>query len=75
MILHMSNTINYYIATLRLSDDMIDYKTITTNSGYSVRVAKCSDGSVKAQSILFPKEKYNIAQASIVASMLSNIWI
>ena len=74
MMPYMSIQPNYYRATFRPSSDMSDIRTVSTDDGYSIIVGKCSDGSLRTQSVLFPKEKYNIAQATIHAHFLERIW-
>ena len=75
MVLHIQVDPNYYIATLRSSTDMIDFKTITRDNGVQIRIAKFTDGSLKVQSILFPKEKYSSSSANITANLLETFWI
>lgn len=65
---------NYYIATLRLSSNMTDFKTVMKDDGVQIRIAQHPDGTLKVQSILFPKDKYNNASAHISASLLEKFW-
>lgn len=71
----MSDTINYYVATIRNGSEMTDFKTLSTNNGYYVRIAKCSDGSLKTQALLFPKSTYTFVKAHISACILEKAWV
>jgi len=72
----MSIQTNHYRATLRPSSDFSDFRTVTRDdSAYSIIVGTDANGSWKVQSILFPKAKYNLAQATIQAYYLERDWI
>lgn len=75
MVLHMQIDPNYYVATIRSSTDMIDFKTVMRNDGVQIRIAKYTDGSLRVQSILFPRNKYTNASAQISANLLEDFWI
>jgi len=72
---YMSIQPNFYRATFRPSSDMLELRTVSTDQGYSIIVGKCCDGSLKVQSALFPKTKYNAAQAHINAYYLERGWM
>jgi len=71
---YMSIQLNYYRATFRPSSDMLDLRTVSTDYGYSIIVGKCQDGSLRIQSALFPKDKYNLANATVNAHFLERLW-
>ena len=71
----MSIQPNFYRATFRPSADMVEMRTLSTDQGYQIVAGKCPDGELRAQSILFPKQKYSLAQATISANLLENIWM
>ncbi len=72
MVLHMTNDVNFHIATIRDSKDMTDFKTIINDAGVQFRIAKQFDGSLRIQSILFPKNKYSSISAHISANLLES---
>jgi hypothetical protein len=72
---YMSIQPNFYRATFRPSSEMLELRTISTDGGYNIIVGKCTDGALRVQSALFPKSKYNIAQATISAHFMENIWM
>ena len=72
MVLRMYNDINFHIATIIDSKDMADFKTIVNDNGIQFRIAKQLDGSLKIQSILFPKNKYSSFSAHISANLIES---
>ncbi len=75
MVLHIQTDPNYYIATLRESSNMYDFKTIVRDNGVQIRIANTSDGRLQVQSILFPKTKYNYGTANISANIIEKFLI
>lgn len=68
----MQNDINFHIATIRDSNDMTEFKTVITETGVQFRIAKQLDGSLRIQSILFPKTKYSSFSAHISANLIES---
>jgi hypothetical protein len=75
MLIGMNISQNFYIATFRAATDLTEFKTVTTDSGVQIRIVKYPDGSLKTQSILFPKDKYTLSSAKIHAFILEKSWV
>jgi hypothetical protein len=63
---------NYYISSLRASDQLTNYKTVEFGDIY-LRIGQTEKGSLIIQSLLFPKSRYNFSRAQIVAHQLSKM--
>lgn len=57
---------NNYVATIRPSQGMTDFKTIQLGE-VQARIAKDADGKTRIQSILFGRDKYTAESATIAA--------
>jgi len=66
----MSIQPNFYRATFRPSADMVEMRTLSTDQGYQIVAGKCPDGELRAQSILFPKQKYSLAHGALRAQSI-----
>lgn len=71
--MQISNLPNHYRASFRPSLDMSDFKTVRLGD-MNVVIGRAPEGSLHVQSILFPKEKYSLANATIKAFMLERMF-